>query len=315
MLCRVLIRSTQRHLATVSAGGINLQATCLHVSAIPAQLGPRSTWRSRYNQSSKHLTMFIRKEVFSRPFKSRVLISKVINWQCFLTVLILESFCGFKATIFCLFVYYYFDVVPSWGFLSLSGASWNLLKISDISWCFIVLPNDCCCFLTPLYNFCSRHGRSQGLIYKQPRHSLINWFSEPFPPTALRRRHAQTVRDSTLSYKIGYVIVIKTFLNPEGHQNPISGPKVKDILLKGWILPLGRASSVEGLRLQPAQQLVSFCTRLPQHQNNNKPTNKILWLLETQLYAKISTIKRHCQLITSFIKGRHFKKMILKEGC
>ena len=72
--------------------------------------------------------------------------------------------------------------------------------------------------------------------------------SEPFPPTALRRGHAQTGRVSTSSYKIDYVIVIKTFLNPEGHQNRISGSKVTAILLKGWILPIGGASAVEGLR-------------------------------------------------------------------
>ena len=47
--------------------------------------------------------------------------------------------------------------------------------------------------------------------------------SEPFPPIALRRRHAQAVKDSSFSYKIDYVLVIKTFLNPEGHQNRISG--------------------------------------------------------------------------------------------
>ena len=34
-------------------------------------------------------------------------------------------------------------------------------------------------------------------------------------------RHAQTVGDSTSSYKIDYVIVIQNFLNPKGHQNPI----------------------------------------------------------------------------------------------
>ena len=67
--------------------------------------------------------------------------------------------------------------------------------------------------------------------------------SEPFPPTALRRRHAQTVIDSSSSYKIGYV---KDFLNPEGHQNRITGAKVMAILLKGWILPIGEASAVEG---------------------------------------------------------------------
>ena len=36
---------------------------------------------------------------------------------------------------------------------------------------------------------------------------------DPFPPTALRRRHAQMVRDSLSSYKIDYAIVIKIFLN------------------------------------------------------------------------------------------------------
>ena len=67
--------------------------------------------------------------------------------------------------------------------------------------------------------------------------------SHPFPPTALRRRHAQTVRVSTSSYKIDYVIVIKTFLNPEGHQNTISGSNITVILLKGWILPIGGVAS------------------------------------------------------------------------
>ena len=44
--------------------------------------------------------------------------------------------------------------------------------------------------------------------------------------------------------------MIKNFLNPEGHQNPISGSKVTAIILKGWILPIGGASAGEGLRLQ-----------------------------------------------------------------
>ena len=48
--------------------------------------------------------------------------------------------------------------------------------------------------------------------------------------------------------------MIKSFLNPEGHKNPISGSKVTAILLKGWIWPIGEASAGEGLRLQPAQQ-------------------------------------------------------------
>ena len=62
-------------------------------------------------------------------------------------------------------------------------------------------------------------------------HEFIHSLSEPFPPTALQRRHAQTVRDSTSSFKIDYVIVTKNFLNPEVHQNPISGLKVTAILL------------------------------------------------------------------------------------
>ena len=37
--------------------------------------------------------------------------------------------------------------------------------------------------------------------------------------------------------------MIKNFLNPKGHQNPISGSKVTAILLKGWILPIGGASA------------------------------------------------------------------------
>ena len=53
--------------------------------------------------------------------------------------------------------------------------------------------------------------------------SVSQSVSEPFPPTALWRRHAQTVRDSTSSYKTDYVIVIKNIQNPEGHQNPFSG--------------------------------------------------------------------------------------------
>ena len=57
-------------------------------------------------------------------------------------------------------------------------------------------------------------------------------------------RHAQTVKDNSSSYKIDYVIVIKTFPNPEWHQNCISGSKVTAILLKGWILPIGGASAV-----------------------------------------------------------------------
>ena len=86
--------------------------------------------------------------------------------------------------------------------------------------------------------------------------------SEPFPPTALRLRHAQRVGDSSSSYKIDFVIVIKTFLNPEGHQNRISGSKVTAILLKGWILPIGGSSSVEGLQSTGLPSLVCHKTAI-----------------------------------------------------
>ena len=42
--------------------------------------------------------------------------------------------------------------------------------------------------------------------------------------------------------------MIKNFLNPEIHQNPINGSKIIVIVLKGWILLIGEASAVEGLQ-------------------------------------------------------------------
>ena len=48
--------------------------------------------------------------------------------------------------------------------------------------------------------------------------------------------------------------MIKNFLNPEAHQNPINGSKVTAILLKGWISPIGGASAGDGVRLPLAQQ-------------------------------------------------------------
>ena len=96
--------------------------------------------------------------------------------------------------------------------------------------------------------------------------------SEPFPPTALQRRYAQTVRDSSSSYKIGYVIVIKNFLNPKGNQNPLNGSKVTVILLKGGTLPIGEASAVEGLRSTGLPRQISLTSSC------NK-TQKLFYLL------------------------------------
>ena len=66
------------------------------------------------------------------------------------------------------------------------------------------------------------------------------------------------VRDSSSSYKIDYVVVIKTFLNPEGHPNRISGSKVTAIILMGRILPICGASAVEGLQSTGLPRLVFF---------------------------------------------------------
>ena len=71
---------------------------------------------------------------------------------------------------------------------------------------------------------------------------------EHIPVKARGCRNTKTAGDSSSSYKIDFVIVIKNFLNPERHQNRINESKVKAILLKGWILSIIGASAVVGLR-------------------------------------------------------------------
>ena len=58
-----------------------------------------------------------------------------------------------------------------------------------------------------------------------------------------------------LVVKIAYIIVIKTFLNPEGHKNTISGSKNSVILLKEWIMRIG---GVELGRVLSAPALESY---------------------------------------------------------
>ena len=91
-----------------------------------------------------------------------------------------------------------------------------------------------------LLKYLADPGKARGCSTNTP---VIHSFIQSVILTALRRRHAQTVRYRASSYKIDYVIVIKSFLNPEGHQNPISGSKVTAILLKVWIWPIGEASA------------------------------------------------------------------------
>ena len=51
------------------------------------------------------------------------------------------------------------------------------------------------------------------------------------------------VTDSAFSHKIDYVTIFQDILYLEGHPNRITSSKVTAILLNGWILPIGGASS------------------------------------------------------------------------
>jgi hypothetical protein len=59
------------------------------------------------------------------------------------------------------------------------------------------------------------------------------------------------VEDGAFSHKRDYVTIFKEILNLEGHPNRINSSKVTAILLNGWALPIGGASAVKGVRLQP----------------------------------------------------------------
>ena len=55
-------------------------------------------------------------------------------------------------------------------------------------------------------------------------------------------------RPNSFSHKREYFTIFREILNSEGHQRSITGLRVTAILLNGWILPIGGASSVEGLQ-------------------------------------------------------------------
>ena len=54
------------------------------------------------------------------------------------------------------------------------------------------------------------------------------------------------VKDA-FSHKMDYVTIFEESLNIEEHQNRVTGSRVLATLLNGLILPIGKASSVEGL--------------------------------------------------------------------
>ena len=70
---------------------------------------------------------------------------------------------------------------------------------------------------------------------------------------SLQRRHALTVEDA-FSHKIDYVKIFKEILSLKAHPNCFTSSKVTAILLNWWLLPIGGASAVKGLCLQPTQQ-------------------------------------------------------------
>ena len=70
--------------------------------------------------------------------------------------------------------------------------------------------------------------------------------------------------------------MIKDFLNPEGHQNPINGSKVTAILLKRWIWPIGGVASGRICACSLHTSLVSTgCSKITV-QNRNFWRSKIM---------------------------------------
>ena len=100
--------------------------------------------------------------------------------------------------------------------------------------------------------------------------SLNNTLIHTFPPKALRRRHGQTVRDISSGFYIDYANLIKSSLNPEGHQNCIVGLRVRAILLDGGKFAFWWISSKVSEENQDSglmnSTIVRHCIVFPQRQ-------------------------------------------------
>ena len=70
------------------------------------------------------------------------------------------------------------------------------------------------------------------------------------------------VEDSAFIHKIDFVIFLLFFFSLKWHPNHISGSRVAAILLNGWILPIGGATAVKGLRSMGLLCLVLKALRL-----------------------------------------------------
>ena len=74
------------------------------------------------------------------------------------------------------------------------------------------------------------------------------------------------VNNGASSHKTNYIDIFSDILNPEGHQNRCIGSKVTAILLNGWNLPTGGASSGRVCACSLRSRLVSI---LNMHRTNN----------------------------------------------
>ena len=81
------------------------------------------------------------------------------------------------------------------------------------------------------------------------------------------------VEDGAFSHNIDYVTIFKEIINLAGHPNCITGSNVTAILLNWLILPIGGASAVKGLRLQPAQQACFKCLICPDTKGTKSTLN------------------------------------------
>ena len=76
-------------------------------------------------------------------------------------------------------------------------------------------------------------------------------------------------KNGASSLKTNYIDILSDILNPEGHQNHCIGSKVTVILMNGWILPTGGASSGRVCACSLCSRLVFkalallFCVKAP----------------------------------------------------
>ena len=86
---------------------------------------------------------------------------------------------------------------------------WTGLKVQfGVCWSLIVTN-----IVYILREYLADPGKARGCSTNTSVSYLLNYsLIHPLVPTALQRRHAQTVRDMSYGYKIDYVIVIKNFL-------------------------------------------------------------------------------------------------------